>query len=163
MKYYIIENNQSVGPFEVRELLAKGIKATDLVWCEGMSQWAAASTIPEITTAMNADNVPPFMPEPASAVYNMPESTIEQLMPNTWLVTSIVVTLFCCCPVGIAAIIQAARVEPLWRNKHYDEAQKASSNAKKWTFIALACGLLFYILYIACMTAFASYLQEFDL
>ncbi len=68
----------------------------------------------------------------------------------TYLTPSILVTLFCCLPVGIAAIIQAAQVNSKLQIGDYEGAVAASSKAKKlcwWSFglgLGIAClwGLL---------------------
>ena len=62
MKYYIIENGNPVGPFEVAELVAKGLKAPDLVWTEGYPDWVAAGSVEEIAMALNCTQTPPSMP-----------------------------------------------------------------------------------------------------
>ena len=162
MKYFIVENNQPAGPFEIEELVRKGIKADDLVWCEGMEQWTSASNISEIMAALNrCPGIPPVMPlnmnqppvykteqEPAA-----PEQVVSTMpaMPNTWLVASIIVTLFCCAPFGIAAIVYAARVETLWQTGRYEDAEKTSGKAKNGRLIAFLSGFAFYALYLVSM------------
>ena len=101
MKYFIVENNQPAGPFEIEELVRKGIKADDLVWCEGMEQWTSASNISEIMAALNR------------------------------------------CP-GIPP-------ETLWQTGRYEDAEKTSGKAKKWTLIAFLSGFAFYALYLISM------------
>ena len=167
MKYYIVENNQPAGPFEVEELVAKGVKATDLVWCEGMSQWTPASEVAEVMAQINGASaaVPPVVPcQPP--VFVQPQESAPRYcaqaqepapaMPNTWLAVSIVVTLLCCVPFGLVAVIKAARVETLWRNGQYEEAEETSASAKKWTIITFVCGLVFYILYVIYISTMAS-------
>lgn len=70
--------------------------------------------------------------------------------PKSWLVESILVTLFCCLPFGIVGIINAAKVESNWYAGRKEIAITASNNAKKWMRISLICGLIigaFYLLY----------------
>lgn len=66
MKYYVVENGNPVGPFEVAELMERGIKGTDLVWTEGLTDWVAAGSIDEIAYALNNASEPrmPEMPRP---------------------------------------------------------------------------------------------------
>ena len=52
MKYYIIENEAPVGPFDVNELVARGLRPTDLVWAEGMADWATAESVEEVRMAL---------------------------------------------------------------------------------------------------------------
>jgi len=64
MKYYIVENGNAVGPFEVAELIDRGIKGSDLVWTEGFSDWVTAGNVEEISVALRESQGPsmPSMP-----------------------------------------------------------------------------------------------------
>ena len=57
--------------------------------------------------------------------------------PKNWLVESILCTLCCCLPFGIVGIVKASNVNSLWNAGRYDEAYKASADAKKWTFYTI--------------------------
>jgi Interferon-induced transmembrane protein len=52
--------------------------------------------------------------------------------PKNWLVESILVTLFCCLPFGIVALISAASVNTKYDAGDYTGAQQASEQAGKW-------------------------------
>lgn len=52
MKFYIVENQKPVGPFEVSQLVERGIKGSDLVWAEGMTDWTPAESVDEIRVAL---------------------------------------------------------------------------------------------------------------
>ena len=71
-----------------------------------------------------------------------------QKPPKTWLVESILVTLFCCLPFGVVGIFYAGRVESRFYAKDYEGAIRASQNAKKWTMISFVVGLIIGLLYI---------------
>jgi hypothetical protein len=43
--YYLLENNESVGPFSIEELKVKNITTHTPVWCEGFDNWKTASEI----------------------------------------------------------------------------------------------------------------------
>ena len=60
MKYYIANNGQQIGPFEVQDLLANGLNQSSLVWCEGMTNWLPATQVPEVAQLFN--QVPPVVP-----------------------------------------------------------------------------------------------------
>ncbi len=81
--------------------------------------------------------------------------------PNNHLVWAIIVTVLFCWPFGIPAIIQATRVDKYWNAGDYAAAQHASRKAKKWSWIAFACGLAlqallwtYWIFVIAAIAAF---------
>ena len=61
--------------------------------------------------------------------------------PKNWLLESILVTIFCCWPFGIPAIVYASRVENRWYAGRRGEAFEAAKNAKTWTLVSLFVGL----------------------
>ncbi len=76
------------------------------------------------------------------------------LPPKNWLVESILVTLFCCLPFGIAGIIFATQVNTKFQMGDHAGALQASQDAGKWTKIGFFVGLGVYVLYIIAMFAF---------
>jgi predicted Zn finger-like uncharacterized protein len=66
----------------------------------------------------------------------------------TYMAQAIMVTLCCCWPLGIVAIIQAARVNSALGRGDYDAARSASEDAKKWCWIAFILGLIAHGLYV---------------
>ncbi len=68
--------------------------------------------------------------------------------PKNWLVESILVTIFCCLPFGIAGIVNAANVNGRYDRGDYDGAIAASQQAGKWTKIGFFIGIAISILYI---------------
>lgn len=71
--------------------------------------------------------------------------------PKNWLVESILVTLFCCLPLGVVGIINASSVNTKWAQGDYAGAQEASANAGKFTKIGLFVGLGVGVLYVILM------------
>ncbi len=63
------------------------------------------------------------------------------VIPNH-LVGSILVTIFCCMPFGIPAIVYAAMVNGKVAAGDLDGAMKASKNASMWMWISFAVGLV---------------------
>jgi hypothetical protein len=63
------------------------------------------------------------------------------VVPN-YLVFAILVTVFCCLPTGIAAIIYAAQVNTKLQAGDIAGAQLSSKNAKLWTLISVGAGLI---------------------
>ena len=57
-------------------------------------------------------------------------------VPN-YLWQSIVVTILCCWPLGIPAIVYAAKVDGLSARGDIQGAMSASASAKRWCWIAL--------------------------
>lgn len=71
--------------------------------------------------------------------------------PDTNLVWAILCTVLCCLPLGIVAIVKASSVEKLWFQGRHAEAQKASSDAKKyaiWGAVISCAGILLYLIFL---------------
>ncbi|MFN0081318.1 MAG: CD225/dispanin family protein [Ferruginibacter sp.] len=68
--------------------------------------------------------------------------------PKNWLAESILVTLFCCLPFGIAGIVNAAQVSSKFAAGDYDGALLASQEAGKWTKIGFWVGIGVIALYV---------------
>jgi hypothetical protein len=60
---------------------------------------------------------------------------------------AILVTVFCCLPTGIAAIIYAAQVNTKLQAGDIAGAQLSSKNAKMWVLISVGAGLLVMLCY----------------
>lgn len=71
-----------------------------------------------------------------------------QKPPKSWLVESILVTIFCCLPFGIAGIINASKVESRFYAGDIDGANRSSAEAGKWTKISFWVGVAAVALYI---------------
>lgn len=64
MKYFIVNNGQQAGPFELHELLANGLNANSYVWCEGMPNWLPATQVPEVAALLRPTPPPPGYQQP---------------------------------------------------------------------------------------------------
>jgi predicted RNA-binding Zn-ribbon protein involved in translation (DUF1610 family) len=62
-------------------------------------------------------------------------------VPN-YLVQAILVTLFCCLPGGIVAIVYAAQVNGKVQQGDIQGAMNASNNAKTWCWVSFGVGLV---------------------
>ena len=89
-----------------------------------------------------ASYTPP--PPPGGAFGGAPVSAGPQI-PN-YLIQSILVTLCCCLPLGVVAIIFAAQVNSKLAAGDIAGAQEASANAKKWCWIAFGVGIALMII-----------------
>jgi hypothetical protein len=68
--------------------------------------------------------------------------------PNNYLAPAILTTLFCCLPFGIVSIVKASQVNSLWSAQRYDDARRASADAKRWAWIAFGCGAVIAVIWI---------------
>ena len=68
--------------------------------------------------------------------------------PDNKLVWSILVTLFCCLPLGIVAIVKSAEVNSKWNAGDVAGAQQSAADAGKWIKWSVIAGVLLAVLYI---------------
>ena len=69
--------------------------------------------------------------------------------PNNYLVFSILVTLFCCLPTGIAAIVYSSQTDSAYYAGNYDAAISNSGKAKTWCIVSVALSVVINILVLA--------------
>lgn len=64
MKYYIAENGQTSGPFEIDELQEHGLTVNSLVWNDTLTGWTKAGEVAELQGVLNTQPayVPPVEP-----------------------------------------------------------------------------------------------------
>jgi len=78
----------------------------------------------------------------------------QQLIPapeppiETHLAEAILVTIFCCMPLGVVSLIYAAQVSSLANSGNITAARQASQNAHKWAMVSLWIGLSFVMIFI---------------
>ena len=72
----------------------------------------------------------------------------NQPRPSNYLAIAIIGTLLCCIP-GIVSIVYAAKVNGLYADGKYEQAQSDSKNAKTWGIVAIVLGGLGLILQFA--------------
>lgn len=57
-EYFVFINNSEQGPFTLAQLASMNITPTTDVWCEGMSDWAPASNVPELASIIQHLSTP---------------------------------------------------------------------------------------------------------
>lgn len=68
--------------------------------------------------------------------------------PDNMMVWSILTTVVCCLPLGIAAILESNKVDSLWASGNHNEAIESAEKAKKYCIIAVGVGVLVWIICI---------------
>src|SRR6478752_9603334 len=136
MQWYYSKNGTQLGPVEEDELRAKlaagEISQVDLVWKDGMSDWQPVAKVAELTLSAfptapkGVPQSPAGNPPYASPVYGAAPQTYHGPPIPTYLWQSIVVTFFCCLPLGIPAIVYAAKVDGLKASGDIQGAMAAS-------------------------------------
>jgi hypothetical protein len=82
-----------------------------------------------------------------TAAHGQAMHTHGEHVPN-YLVQAILVTLFCCLPFGIVAIVYAAQVNSRLQAGDTSGARHASGNARMWCWISFGLGLAFGLFYM---------------
>ncbi|MEM6338076.1 MAG: CD225/dispanin family protein, partial [Bacteroidota bacterium] len=109
----------------------------------GMADWVPAAQTDLIASA----GPPPVRSQQAAGWDPEPEQTFAGPVDNH-LVKAILVTIFCCLPLGIVSIVYAAQVNGHVQAGRRAEALEASANASKWANWGLIAGLVIGVLYI---------------
>ena len=68
--------------------------------------------------------------------------------PKNYLVWSILVTIFCCLPLGIWSIVCSSKVNKEWDRGNYVGANEASKKAKTWIIVSGILGLIGNVAYV---------------
>lgn len=163
MEYYVAKNGQPSGPYSPEQLISMGINEDTLVWNNSLPSWIPARQVPEIFELLNqgpkqqfdqASQAFPSFDNHFNGTPVMPQMPQQPMFrPKTWLVESILVTLFCCLPFGIVGIIKASQVDSLFNSGNYDGALQASRDAGKWTKLGFFISLAVYVIYFALVLA----------
>jgi hypothetical protein len=144
--YFYTDGVNNFGPFSLEELKEKNISRETLVWFQELKEWKPAGSVIELSEIFKL--APPPIKN-TNSTNTKTENIKTQQPPKTWLLESILVTLFCCLPLGIVGIVNSSKVESKFYSGDIEGANKLSTEAKKWItigfFISLA-GIVIYLL-----------------
>lgn len=160
MKYYYYQSGEQKGPVDLDALKDANINADTLIWHEGLPEWKPASEIEELHPILEQGReTPPVIAQPPRIQHesldskNVNNGSKDSLTPPpNYLVWAILVTIFCCWPLGIPAIVYAAKVNGAFYEGRHEEAYRYRRLAFNWIIASLAVGVaiaLFYIILLA--------------
>jgi hypothetical protein len=109
---------------------------------EGSVGWTALGLLSEFSQTLGTPGAPPAAPATLPTMASIPPG---QQIPN-YLVQAILVTLCCCLPGGIAAIVYASQVSSKQAAGDIAGAQDSSQKAKMWCWISLGVGLVLNVI-----------------
>jgi hypothetical protein len=147
-------DKQEYGPVtdeQVRQWVAEGrANAQTLVRREDEADWKSLGTLPEFAGLFAAQTPPPPSPTPPGASIPPTAESTPGLRPHVpnYLVQAILVTLCCCLPFGIVAIVYAAQVNSKLDSGDIAGATAASNNAKLWCWIGFGAGAVAILVYL---------------
>lgn len=155
--FYFAEGSERRGPFTFEQLKSYNITPETLVWYNGLTDWTPAAQA-HLTAALFSDDStrvsqPPHVYEQNSYVE---QQYTEYDRPANMLVWAILVTVLCCWPFGIPAIVCAARVNALWAQGKYQEAIDSAKRARTWTIVSAAVGFTVIVVYFLMVVAMSS-------
>ncbi len=75
-------------------------------------------------------------------------------MPPAYLVWSVVMTVLCCLPAGVVAIIFSSQVSSKFYAGDFEGAKRASERAQIWIIVSFVLGVLGNTLYLPLMLLF---------
>jgi hypothetical protein len=162
-KWYYARWGQQQGPVTSQQLhsLAQAgqLSPNDLVWKEGLPNWVEASRVRglfgedgevDLELPRDAGQRPeqpgPYVPPQPAIPIGYQTQPLEPAPPN-YLVQSILVTICCCLPFGIVAIVYTAQVNAKHQAGDYTGASEASRKARFWSWMGFGFGILFGIFY----------------
>lgn len=148
MQYWIIVNEEPTGPFDLETVRQMKLDPSTSVWHAGLPDWTTASSLPELAGWLAprlAAAVPavPEIPVTDSAVPPIPDLPADNAScPPTYLGWSIAVTLLCCIPLGIVAIIYSSKVGTAWNEGRHADAIRYSETVEWLLMVSIVLGLV---------------------
>lgn len=157
--YHVIVNGQQRGPYNVAAFPSLGVTRQTMVWREGLTDWVAAGTLPELNAYFAGQQTTPYgqpYRQPAQPYGTYP-SGVQPTFHTNWMTWAIVATvvgaLFSCIGMifGIIAINKASQA-----NKYYEIGDTVSGDAANASartncivaFVVAGIGLIFNIVYL---------------
>jgi hypothetical protein len=87
---------------------------------------------------------------------------MDNNQPKNYLIESILITIFCCLPLGIVGIVYGAQVNSKYAVGDFDGALKASNQAKSWVTWGFISGLIIIALSVILYGSLIAALLAFD-
>ena len=158
MEYWIVVNDERVGPLTLEELKAYELTPDTPVWHVGLADWIPAGQVSELVDMLKTEEVenieegaiaedtaeiePTIEPE-VVVIEKEEEKKPMRPCPPTYLVWAILTVILCCAPLGIPAVIYSSQVKTKYNNGDYYGARKASERAALWVILAFVIGLMY--------------------
>jgi len=173
--WYYAQDGQRKGPVSedaLRDMARDGaLQPTDLVWREGMSEWAPAAQATGFEFAGAAEPAadpgtlyagpeaaasgPSYSRQPPSyaqhpSPYAAPQAQIAPAAAaaTDYLPWSIAATFLCCNFTGVVAVIFAVKTKSAQTYGDQAEVQRCGRLAKLWFWWTFGIGLSFWVLYL---------------
>lgn len=125
------------------EALGLGYTEEELAQAKERSEDVPADTVPP-QFASQPPAIPPVNPvgNPYAPQFPPQNQPPAPPMPANYLVWAVVMTVLCCMPAGVVAIIFAAQVSQRYYAGDYEGAERNSRRAQIWIIVSFVLGLL---------------------
>lgn len=167
-QYWIVVGHNHAGPYTASQLKGMGIAPDTYAWHRGLTQWVAASEIPELAEALwpavqsdqpveplategtvveevQTESVrltPPTPPQRPESPQAAATALATEPCPSSYLWWSIIVTILFSLPLGIIAIIFSAQVHRKWSCGDMDGARRSAERAYWFSIVGFVLGLI---------------------
>ncbi len=162
MKIWIYLNGMQQGPYDYSQLQQMPIDANTPVWYEGLADWTAAGVAPATAplfamqpgqSGWQAQQLgwqqqgwqqqPGWQAQQPDAAYQQQAKwAMPPARPSTYLVWSILLTLLCCTPLSIAAIVTGAITNSRYNSGDYAGAERMSHTTEWLVILSILFGVL---------------------
>lgn len=101
-EYYILDGQNTIGPFSKLKLFSQKITKDTLVWYEGLSEWKRAGDIEELADLFSSKRVPPPLPRQSTPIHPFSESVdrrnyaMSEAEPSQKKKSTKKIVLWCC-------------------------------------------------------------------
>lgn len=160
MKIWIHVNGVQQGPYSKEQVAAMRLPAATPVWYEGLPQWIPACQAPELADIYGS--APAEEAEPVEETVVATTTVVEEPQarygraagayaaeavavpkcPPTFLAWSIILTLCCCTPFSIAAIVCGALTNSRYNSGNYEGARRMSHATEWLVIISITLGIV---------------------
>lgn len=147
MKIWIHTGGVQNGPYTKEQIAAMHLPPATPVWYEGLPQWIPACQAPELADIFGAPAAAEHSEERTagnSVATVLVEETAEALPPRpaTFLAWSIILTLCCCTPFSLAAVVTGALTTQRYNRGNYEGAQRMSNVTEWLVIISITLGIV---------------------
>lgn len=154
--YYMDTSGTRQGPMTLEELVATGhVTSSTPVWREGMQDWDEAFNVREVAAALFDGGLHSESSYARAEKAEQLPPPIDRIRPNSTLllILSIGATVLCCPLLGIPAIVYAARIDNLWYERRYAEAERSAKQATTWIWVSAITGVVGSLIYVGLIAA----------
>lgn len=165
MKIWIYLNGVQQGPYTFDELRRLPIDVSTPVWYDGLPQWTPAGQAPATAPLFAPPSQAWQHPQPGAGQWQQPQgaqwSAQQQWQqgqpwqapgqpqyvqapprPATYLIWAILITVLCCSPLSIAAIVTGAITNSRYNSGDYAGAQRMSNTTEWLIILSILLGVL---------------------